>query len=121
MNFDVNFPVLLIGVGSQIPHIVTVIFSAIYYFKKQTTDGLLILIGGVAGVLVGLFHVLMPLHQASGEMNISEYSSMLQIVSGIGFFFNLFYVVGFVMLMIRLSKPTPVDPTQRLDLIDPQH
>lgn len=44
---------------------VTVSFAIVYYLKKRTTDGLLMSIGGVVGILIALVSVVAQRYASS--------------------------------------------------------
>jgi hypothetical protein len=116
MNLDIQYVAMMIGF--QIPHLVTVIFNAIYCFRKKTIDGILMLIGGVVGVLVGLSQVLLQFYLLSDRENLTYYSNVMSGISVIGLLFNILYTVGFILLMLKVSKSDSSPSSGRFDLID---
>jgi hypothetical protein len=103
MNFDYKYFFMMLA--WQIPHFVAVVFSAIYCFRKRTPDGILMFIGGVLSMFIGIFNMLAPMYLYHGSDGLDRYTFILNVVGIIGLVFNILYTIGFVLLMVKVSKP----------------
>jgi predicted membrane protein len=118
MNLDLKYVALMIGF--QIPHIVAVVFNGIYCFRKKTLDGILMLIGGVLGVFVGLAQLLLQFFLLNDRNNMEQYAYTMSGISILGLVFNILYTVGFILLMLKVSKTPSEHSSNRFDMIDSQ-
>jgi hypothetical protein len=117
MTFDIWY--ILVVLGGQVPHIVMLVFNALYVAKKRSIDGILMLIGGILGLLLSLLHTFGIVYMLQNR-DAYDVEGITRLTSGVSFIFNIIYMVGFILLMIKVSKPDAATlTTQHVDLIEP--
>jgi hypothetical protein len=116
MDFDIWY--ILLMIARQIPHVIMVGFNVHYVAKKGSVDGILMLIAGIAGVFMGIFHSVgvtyMFQHRDEYDVDV-----IMKFSSAISFVFSLLYMVGFILLMLKVSKRNDFQDSERIDLIEP--